>query len=118
MLSGLDCKGMDDFTHRTGGPKSVPVPARKTFNGTGTSRNVFLGAVPLRCEKRPMEPVPVGVNCVFFCCLWRVFCVLLCECFEFVVVVVVVVLLWCSFSFALVLCLLCRDVVVGVEEES
>ena len=62
-----------------------------------------------------MELVPVGGNYVFVSYLWRVFCVLLCEGFEFVVVVV---LLLCSFSFVLVLCLWCCDVVVGLVEES
>ena len=78
MLIGLDCKGMEHFTHRTGGPISVPVASRKTSNRNGTDQNGFFLAVPLQRGKRPIERVPLVEivcffvhHCVFFalCCV-------------------------------------------------
>ena len=83
MLIGLDCKGMEHFTHRTGGPISVPVASRKTSNGNGTDQNGFFLAVPLQRGKRPIEPVPLVEIEFFFVHLWCVFCALLREGFEF-----------------------------------
>ena len=83
LLIGLDCKGMEHFTHRTGGPISVPVASRKTSNGNGTDQNGFFLAVPLQRGKRPIEPVPLVKIVVFFVHLWCVFCALLREGFEF-----------------------------------
>ena len=83
MLIGLDCKGMEHFTHRTGGPISVPVASRKTSNRNGTDQNGFFLAVPLQRGKRPIERVPLVEIVFFFVDLWRVFCALLREGFEF-----------------------------------
>ena len=83
MLIGLDCKGMEHFTHRTGGPISVPVASRKTSNRNGTDQNGFFLAVPLQRGKRPIEPVPLVKIVFFFDDLWRVICALLRQGFEF-----------------------------------
>ena len=74
------------------------------------TKMVFFLVVPLQRGKRPMERVPLVKIVVFFVHLWCVFCALLREGFEFCCGV--------FFSFALVLCVLCRDVVVGLVEES
>ena len=83
MLIGLDCKGMEHFTHRTGGPISVPVASQKTSNGRGTDQNGFFLAVPLQRGKRPMERVPLVKIVFFFDDLWRVICALMRQGFEF-----------------------------------
>ena len=72
MLIGLDCKGMEHFTHRTGGPISVPVASRKTSNRNGTDQNGFFLAVPLQRGKRPIERVPL-VEIEFFLFIFGVF---------------------------------------------
>ena len=74
---------MEHFTHRTGGPISVPVASRKTSNGNGTDQNGFFLAVPLQRGKRPIERVPLVEIDFFFVDLSRVFCALLREGFEF-----------------------------------
>ena len=83
MLIGLDCKGMEHFTYRTGRPISVPLASRKTSNGNGTDQNGFFFAVPLQRGKRPIERVPLVKIVFFFDDLSRVFCALLRQGFEF-----------------------------------
>ena len=77
LLIGLNCKGMEHFTHRTGGPIAVPQASRKTSNGNGTDQNGFFLAVPLQREKRPIERVPL-VEIVFFLLICRVLFALCC----------------------------------------
>ena len=62
LLIGLDCKGMEHFTHRTGGPISVPLASRKTSNGNGTDQTVFFFGGTIATRKTSNGTSTIGEN--------------------------------------------------------